>query len=68
MSAPTLGHLDPRYRAILDETCEMLRQVFQTKNPLTLPVSGIGDVAVLSACKRMQRMPFAASPRASGGR
>jgi len=42
MSAPTLGHLDPQYLAILDETCEMLRQVFQTKNPLTFPVSGTG--------------------------
>jgi alanine-glyoxylate transaminase/serine-glyoxylate transaminase/serine-pyruvate transaminase len=26
----------------MDETCEMLRQVFQTKNPLTFPVSGTG--------------------------
>lgn len=42
MSAPTLGHLDPQYLAILDETCEMLRQVFQTKNLLTFPVSGTG--------------------------
>lgn len=42
LSAPTLGHLDPQYLAIMDETCEMLRQVFQTKNPLTFPVSGTG--------------------------
>src|SRR5438445_1932396 len=41
-SAPTLGHLYPQYLAILDETCEMLRQIFQTKNPLTFPVSGTG--------------------------
>jgi alanine-glyoxylate transaminase / serine-glyoxylate transaminase / serine-pyruvate transaminase len=40
--APTLGHLDPQYLAILDETCELLRQVFQTKNPLTFPLSGTG--------------------------
>ena len=40
MSAPTLGHLDPQYLAIMDETCDLLRQVFQTKNPLTFPVSG----------------------------
>src|SRR5207237_3200401 len=39
LAAPTLGHLDPQYLAILDETCEMLRQIFQTKNPLTFPVS-----------------------------
>src|SRR3954453_16903863 len=42
MSAPTLGHLDPQYLAIMDETCEMLRQIFRTKNALTFPVSGTG--------------------------
>jgi alanine-glyoxylate transaminase/serine-glyoxylate transaminase/serine-pyruvate transaminase len=42
LGAPTLGHLDPQYLGIMDETCEMLRQVFRTKNPLTFPVSGTG--------------------------
>ena len=42
MSAPTLGHLDPQYLAIMDESCEMLRQVFRTANKLTFPVSGTG--------------------------
>lgn len=42
MSAPTLGHLDPQYVALMDETCEFLRQVFRTKNSLTFPVSGTG--------------------------
>ncbi|HBJ83087.1 MAG TPA: alanine--glyoxylate aminotransferase [Verrucomicrobiales bacterium] len=42
LGAPTLGHLDPQYVAIMDETCEMLRQVFRTKNALTFPVSGTG--------------------------
>jgi alanine-glyoxylate transaminase/serine-glyoxylate transaminase/serine-pyruvate transaminase len=42
LSAPTLGHLDPQYLAIMDETCEFLRQVFRTKNALTFPVSGTG--------------------------
>src|SRR5687767_15563115 len=42
LAAPTLGHLDPQYLAILDETCEFLRQVFRTKNALTFPVSGTG--------------------------
>jgi alanine-glyoxylate transaminase/serine-glyoxylate transaminase/serine-pyruvate transaminase len=42
MSAPTLGHLDPQYLAIMDETCAMLRQIFRTKNALTFPVSGTG--------------------------
>src|SRR3954470_6308517 len=42
LGAPTLGHLDPQYLAIMDETCERLRQVFRTKNALTFPVSGTG--------------------------
>jgi len=40
LGAPTLGHLDPQYLGFMDDTCEMLRQVFQTKNSLTFPVSG----------------------------
>jgi alanine-glyoxylate transaminase/serine-glyoxylate transaminase/serine-pyruvate transaminase len=42
LSAPTLGHLDPQYLAIMDETCAFLRQIFQTRNALTFPVSGTG--------------------------
>lgn len=42
LGSPTLGHLDPQYIGYMDETCEMLRQVFQTRNPLTFPVSGTG--------------------------
>lgn len=42
LGAPTLGHLDPQYLTIMDEVCEKLRQVFQTQNPLTFPVSGTG--------------------------
>lgn len=42
LAAPTLGHLDPQYLAIMDETCAMLREVLRTKNALTFPVSGTG--------------------------
>lgn len=41
-SAPQLGHLDPEFFTILEETAALLRQVFQTKNELTLCVSGSG--------------------------
>ena len=44
---PMLGHLDPEFVALLDETCERLRQVFRTSNPLTLPISGTGSVVVV---------------------
>lgn len=42
MAAPTLGHLDPEYIQIMDETCSMLREVYQTENKMTFPVSGTG--------------------------
>ncbi len=42
LGSPTIGHLDPQYLAIMDETCELLRQIFRTKNALTFPVSGTG--------------------------
>ncbi len=42
ISSPTLGHLDPQYIGYMDETCQLLRDVFQTQNPLTFPVSGTG--------------------------
>jgi alanine-glyoxylate transaminase / serine-glyoxylate transaminase / serine-pyruvate transaminase len=42
LAGPTIGHLDPAYLALMDETCAMLRQVFQTQNALTFPVSGTG--------------------------
>ena len=42
LAAPTLGHLDPQYLALMDETCALLRTVMRTRNPLTFPVSGTG--------------------------
>ncbi len=41
-SAPQLGHLDPEFFGILEETAELLRWIFQTKNEMTLCVSGSG--------------------------
>ena len=46
---PLLGHLDPEFLAMLDETCDRLRTVFRTANALTLPVSGTGS-AGMEAC------------------
>lgn len=42
LGSPTLGHLDPRYIELMDETCVRLRQVYQTTNALTFPVSATG--------------------------
>lgn len=41
-SAPQLGHIDPEFFAILEETAEMLRWMFQTENEMTLCISGSG--------------------------
>src|SRR3954463_5126877 len=46
---PLLGHLDPEFLRILDETCDRLRHVFGTDNALTLPISGTGS-AGMEAC------------------
>src|SRR5260370_12122388 len=41
-SAPQLGHIDPEFFSILEETAQLLRWVFQTKNEMTLCISGSG--------------------------
>lgn len=46
MAAPTVGHLDPYFLRIMDETQTMLRQVFRTQNKLTLAVSGTGSAGM----------------------
>jgi len=46
LSRPTIGHLDPVFLQILDETQGMLRQVFGTKNALTLPMSATGSAGM----------------------
>jgi alanine-glyoxylate transaminase/serine-glyoxylate transaminase/serine-pyruvate transaminase len=43
MSEPTMGHLDPDFLKIMNECMEMLRHVFNTKNQLTMPMSGTGS-------------------------
>jgi len=49
MAAPTIGHLDPQYLHIMDETRRMLREVFQTRNEMTLAVSGTGSAGMEAA-------------------
>lgn len=46
MAAQTVGHLDPYFLKIMDETQTMLREVFRTKNKLTLAVSGTGSAGM----------------------
>jgi alanine-glyoxylate transaminase/serine-glyoxylate transaminase/serine-pyruvate transaminase len=46
LTRPMLGHLDPVFLTILDETCDRLRSVFRTDNALTLPISGTGSAGM----------------------
>jgi alanine-glyoxylate transaminase / serine-glyoxylate transaminase / serine-pyruvate transaminase len=43
---PVLGHLDPDFLALLDDTNERLRQVWHTENALTFPVSATGSAGM----------------------
>src|SRR5437764_1665563 len=46
LSKPTIGHLDPVFLQIMDEIRQKLREVFRTKNELTLAVSGTGSAGM----------------------
>jgi alanine-glyoxylate transaminase/serine-glyoxylate transaminase/serine-pyruvate transaminase len=43
LSTPLVGHLDPWFRGCMDETQVLLRQIFQTENRITLPLSASGS-------------------------
>lgn len=49
MAKPLIGHLDPRFIEIMNEVQELLRFVFQTKNDLTIPISGTGSAGMEAA-------------------
>ena len=49
LGLPLLGHLDPRFIEIIDETCEQLRTVWGTKNARTLPLSATGSAGMEAA-------------------
>ncbi|MBI4468350.1 MAG: alanine--glyoxylate aminotransferase family protein [Acidobacteria bacterium] len=46
LSEPLLGHLDPEFLRIMDEIQELLRYVFETRNRLTIPISGTGSAGM----------------------
>ena len=55
LARPMLGHLDPDFVALLDETCDRLRTVFRTTNAMTLPVSGTGSAGMEAAFVNLVR-------------
>lgn len=46
LSRPIIGHLDPSFITIMDEIKELLRTLINTKNHLTLPISGTGSAGM----------------------
>ena len=46
LARPTIGHLDPRFIALMEEIKDLLRTVMGTQNGLTLPISGTGSAGM----------------------
>jgi alanine-glyoxylate transaminase/serine-glyoxylate transaminase/serine-pyruvate transaminase len=49
LGLPLIGHLDPAFIQLMEETKQLLRATFQTENILTLPISATGS-AGMEAC------------------
>jgi alanine-glyoxylate transaminase/serine-glyoxylate transaminase/serine-pyruvate transaminase len=49
LGLPLLGHLDPAFIGLMDETCDMLRDVWGTTNARTLPISATGSAGMEAA-------------------
>jgi alanine-glyoxylate transaminase / serine-glyoxylate transaminase / serine-pyruvate transaminase len=43
MATQLVGHLDPWFKTCMDDTQVLLRQIFQTENRLTMPLSASGS-------------------------
>jgi alanine-glyoxylate transaminase/serine-glyoxylate transaminase/serine-pyruvate transaminase len=46
LARPTIGHLDPRFVAMMDELKDLLRYAFRTQNGLTMPISAPGSAGM----------------------
>ncbi len=46
MARPTIGHLDPAFIGMMEETKAALQYAFQTENELTMPVSAPGSAGM----------------------
>lgn len=64
MASPVLGHLDPAFLAVMDETMTLLRSAFLTANDLTIPISATGsggmEAAVMNVVEPGTRVVVAA--------
>ncbi|MBZ5701746.1 MAG: alanine--glyoxylate aminotransferase family protein [Acidobacteriia bacterium] len=49
LATPLVGHLDPYFRVVMDETQQLLRQMFQTESRITFPLSASGSGGIEAA-------------------
>src|SRR5882724_10194415 len=49
MATPLVGHMDPWFKGCMDETQVLLRQIFQTENRVTMPLSASGSGGIEAA-------------------
>jgi alanine-glyoxylate transaminase/serine-glyoxylate transaminase/serine-pyruvate transaminase len=49
LAQPTVGHLDPLFQKIMDDTKMLLRRNFRTENEFALPISGTGSAGMEAA-------------------
>src|SRR5205823_7007097 len=43
MATPLVGHMDPWFKGCMEETQILMRQLFQTENRITMPLSASGS-------------------------
>lgn len=46
LAQPTIGHMDPAFGVLMEETAELLRATMRAQNRATLPLSGTGSAGM----------------------
>lgn len=49
LATPLVGHIDPWFRGCMDDTQVLLREIFQTANRITMPLSASGSGGIEAA-------------------
>jgi alanine-glyoxylate transaminase/serine-glyoxylate transaminase/serine-pyruvate transaminase len=49
LATPLVGHMDPWFRGCMEETQVLMRQIFQTENRITFPLSASGSGGIEAA-------------------
>ena len=56
MMAPILGHMDPYFYTVMEDTMSLLRYLFRTRNVLTFPISATGSAGMeASLCNFLEQ-------------